>query len=191
MNFKGTTNIPRDQVKGIIEQFGGSWNGYTWIDQTTYMETASTRRARSHAVHRSRADGELPLRSRRNANRSARSSSRSCRAARTIPTAARSGSHRRGLQGAPVSASDDRLAVRPRDHDPRRSLRPLPANLRSRQRDARGRRRRRDRRRPAPGRGALRRHPAGRAPTPHRTCRARAGRRAARQHSKRKARRRI
>jgi zinc protease len=41
MNFKGTTNIPRDQVKGIIEQFGGSWNGYTWIDQTTYMETAT------------------------------------------------------------------------------------------------------------------------------------------------------
>src|SRR6476659_8327935 len=42
MNFKGTTNIPRDQVKGIIEQFGGSGNGYTWIDQTTYLETAST-----------------------------------------------------------------------------------------------------------------------------------------------------
>src|SRR5512142_164308 len=42
MNFKGTTNIPRDQVKGIIEQFGGSWNGYTWIDQTTYLETATT-----------------------------------------------------------------------------------------------------------------------------------------------------
>ncbi len=41
MNFKGTTNIPRDQVKGIIEQFGGSWNGYTWIDQTTYVETAA------------------------------------------------------------------------------------------------------------------------------------------------------
>jgi zinc protease len=40
MNFKGTANIPRDQVKGIIERFGGSWNGYTWIDQTTYMETA-------------------------------------------------------------------------------------------------------------------------------------------------------
>ena len=40
MNFKGTTNIPRDQVKGIIEQFGGYWNGYTWIDQTTYTETA-------------------------------------------------------------------------------------------------------------------------------------------------------
>ncbi len=42
MNFKGTTRIPRDQVKGIIEQFGGSWNGYTFIDQTTYLETATT-----------------------------------------------------------------------------------------------------------------------------------------------------
>jgi zinc protease len=42
MNFKGTTNIPREEMKGIIEKFGGSWNGYTWIDQTTYMETAST-----------------------------------------------------------------------------------------------------------------------------------------------------
>jgi len=41
MNFKGTTNIPRDQVKGIIEEYGGSWNGYTWIDQTTYFETAT------------------------------------------------------------------------------------------------------------------------------------------------------
>jgi zinc protease len=41
MNFKGTTNIPRDKVKGIIEQFGGYWNGYTWIDQTTYTETAT------------------------------------------------------------------------------------------------------------------------------------------------------
>jgi zinc protease len=41
MNFKGTRNIPREQVKGIIEKFGGAWNGYTWIDQTTYLETAS------------------------------------------------------------------------------------------------------------------------------------------------------
>ena len=41
MNFKGTTNIPRDQMKGIIEKYGGYWNGYTWIDQTTYTETAS------------------------------------------------------------------------------------------------------------------------------------------------------
>ena len=28
-------------MKGIIERFGGSWNGYTWMDQTTYLETAS------------------------------------------------------------------------------------------------------------------------------------------------------
>lgn len=41
MNFKGTTNIPREQVKGIIERYGGMWNGYTWIDQTTYLETAT------------------------------------------------------------------------------------------------------------------------------------------------------
>ncbi|HWK12635.1 MAG TPA: pitrilysin family protein [Vicinamibacterales bacterium] len=40
MNFKGTRNIPRDEMKGIVERFGGTWNGYTWIDQTTYLETA-------------------------------------------------------------------------------------------------------------------------------------------------------
>jgi len=40
MNFKGTEHIPRDEMKGIVEKFGGSWNGYTWVDQTTYLETA-------------------------------------------------------------------------------------------------------------------------------------------------------
>ena len=40
MNFKGTVNIPRDEMKGIVERLGGMWNGYTWIDQTTYLETA-------------------------------------------------------------------------------------------------------------------------------------------------------
>jgi zinc protease len=40
MNFKGTVNIPREQMKGIVERIGGVWNGYTWIDQTTYLETA-------------------------------------------------------------------------------------------------------------------------------------------------------
>ena len=49
MNFKGTTNIPRDKVKGIIEQYGGYWNGYTWVDQTTYTETA-TRDALDHML---------------------------------------------------------------------------------------------------------------------------------------------
>jgi zinc protease len=42
MNFKGTENIPRESMKGIVEQFGGTWNGYTWIDQTAYLETAGT-----------------------------------------------------------------------------------------------------------------------------------------------------
>ncbi len=42
MNFKGTVNIPREQMKGIVERFGGMWNGYTWIDQTTYVETAGS-----------------------------------------------------------------------------------------------------------------------------------------------------
>jgi zinc protease len=27
-------------MKGLVERFGGMWNGYTWIDQTTYLETA-------------------------------------------------------------------------------------------------------------------------------------------------------
>ena len=49
MNFKGTTNIPRDQIKGIVEKYGGYWNGYTWIDQTTYTETA-TRDALDHML---------------------------------------------------------------------------------------------------------------------------------------------
>jgi zinc protease len=40
MNFKGTERIPRDQMKGLIERLGGMWNGYTWIDQTAYLETA-------------------------------------------------------------------------------------------------------------------------------------------------------
>ncbi len=40
MNFKGTAHIPREEMKGIVERFGGMWNGYTWIDQTTYLETA-------------------------------------------------------------------------------------------------------------------------------------------------------
>ena len=42
MNFKGTEHIPRDEMKGIVEKFGGTWNGYTWIDQTTYLETAAS-----------------------------------------------------------------------------------------------------------------------------------------------------
>jgi zinc protease len=39
MNFRGTARIPRERVKGIIEKYGGMWNGYTWVDQTTYLQT--------------------------------------------------------------------------------------------------------------------------------------------------------
>ncbi|HXH06317.1 MAG TPA: pitrilysin family protein [Vicinamibacterales bacterium] len=41
MNFKGTTGIPRERMKSFVERFGGTWNGYTWIDQTAYFETAA------------------------------------------------------------------------------------------------------------------------------------------------------
>ena len=41
MNFKGSARIPRDEMKNFVEKFGGTWNGYTWIDQTAYFETAS------------------------------------------------------------------------------------------------------------------------------------------------------
>ena len=41
MNFKGTAGIPADEFKQFIDRFGGFWNGYTWIDQTTYMATAT------------------------------------------------------------------------------------------------------------------------------------------------------
>lgn len=41
MNFKGTRNISREEMKGLVERVGGAWNGYTWVDQTAYVETAS------------------------------------------------------------------------------------------------------------------------------------------------------
>ena len=41
MNFKGTRRISRDEIKNSIERYGGFWNGYTWIDQTTYVQTAT------------------------------------------------------------------------------------------------------------------------------------------------------
>lgn len=39
MNFKGTRTISREDLKVWIERAGGTWNGYTWVDQTTYFET--------------------------------------------------------------------------------------------------------------------------------------------------------
>ena len=119
MNFKGTTNIPREQVKGIIEKFGGSWNGYTWIDQTTYMETASTAGLdRMLFIEAERManclydPGRLRIGAHRHHLRAAGQRERS-------GYAARAGSHCRGLQGASLSPSDHRLAVRSPDDDAR------------------------------------------------------------------------
>jgi len=36
--LKGTRE---DEFKQVIERSGGFWNGYTWIDQTTYVSTAT------------------------------------------------------------------------------------------------------------------------------------------------------
>ena len=143
MNFKGTTNIPRDQVKGIIEQFGGTWNGYTWIDQTTYLETAT----------RDALDRMLFIEAERMAN--GLFDPEDCESERTVIISELQGGDNDpeqlldiggdggGFQGTPVPPPDDWLAVRPPDDDPRRPVRALPAVLRPEQRGARGRRRRR------------------------------------------------
>ncbi|MEE8112204.1 MAG: pitrilysin family protein [Acidobacteriota bacterium] len=39
MNFKGTERIPKEEIKNRIELVGGAWNGYTYLDVTTYLET--------------------------------------------------------------------------------------------------------------------------------------------------------
>ena len=133
MNFKGTRNIPRDDMKGIVERFGGTWNGYTWIDQTTYLETAGTGRPRHSCSSSKPSAWPRPLRAGRSASRSGRSSSPSFRAARTIriscstsevtATAFRAHPYRH-----PTIGWLDDLQV----DDPRRSLRALPPPLRSR-----------------------------------------------------------
>jgi len=40
MNFKGTARLSREEMTAIVERHGGFWNGYTWVDQTTYVATA-------------------------------------------------------------------------------------------------------------------------------------------------------
>ncbi len=40
MNFKGTRRLSREAMTDIVERHGGFWNGYTWLDQTTYVATA-------------------------------------------------------------------------------------------------------------------------------------------------------
>ena len=132
MNFKGTTNIPRDAVKGIIEQFGGSWNGYTWIDQTTYLETAT----------RDALDRMLFIESERMAR--CLYDPEDCESERTVIISELQGGENdpdqlldqeltaTRVQGAHLPSSDDRLAVRSPVDDPRRSLRLLPHAITSR-----------------------------------------------------------
>jgi zinc protease len=42
MNFKGTRTISKDDVTRLVELAGGTWNGYTWLDVTTYFETVQS-----------------------------------------------------------------------------------------------------------------------------------------------------
>ena len=42
MNFKGTRRIRKDDVTRLVELAGGTWNGYTWLDVTTYYETVQS-----------------------------------------------------------------------------------------------------------------------------------------------------
>ena len=41
MNFKGSARLSRQDMTGLVDRVGGTWNGYTWIDQTAYFETAT------------------------------------------------------------------------------------------------------------------------------------------------------
>jgi len=39
MNFRATAAFPGTEITEAITRIGGRWNGYTWIDQTWYVET--------------------------------------------------------------------------------------------------------------------------------------------------------
>jgi zinc protease len=42
MNFKGTRRIRKEDVTRRVELAGGTWNGYTYLDLTTYYETVQS-----------------------------------------------------------------------------------------------------------------------------------------------------
>jgi hypothetical protein len=137
MNFKGTVNIPREQMKGIVERFGGMWNGYTWIDQTTYVETAG----------RAALDQMLFIEAERMAHGLYEPAD--CESERTVVISELQGGENDpeqlldvegdgdGVPRASIPPPDDRLAGRSPVDDPGRPLRPLPPVLRSDQRHAR------------------------------------------------------
>jgi zinc protease len=39
MLFKGTPQFPKRELDRMISREGGTWNGFTWLDFTTYFET--------------------------------------------------------------------------------------------------------------------------------------------------------
>ncbi len=39
MLFKGTPQFPKRELDRLISREGGTWNGFTWLDFTTYFET--------------------------------------------------------------------------------------------------------------------------------------------------------
>ena len=120
MNFKGTTNIPREQVKGHHRGVRRQLERLH-LDRPDHLpRDRHPRRARPHALHRGRADGERPLRPRglrvgadgdHLGTGGRRERSRS---------AARDGGDCGGVQGAPVRPPDDRVAGRPATDDARR-----------------------------------------------------------------------
>ena len=151
MNFKGTVNIPREQMKGIVERFGGMWNGYTWIDQTTYLETAG----------RDALDQLLFIEAERMAN--GLYESEDCESERTVIISELQGGENDPDQLLDQEVTATAFRAHPYRHptigwlpDLRSMTRddlysPLPPLLHSQQRDARHRRRRRRRRCAAAG----------------------------------------
>jgi len=41
LTFAGTEGIPKEAFTATVDKRGGRWNGYTWLDQTAYYETAA------------------------------------------------------------------------------------------------------------------------------------------------------
>ena len=127
-----TRNIPRDQMKGLVERFGGLWNGYTWIDQTTYLETAG----------RDALDQLLFIEAERMAN--GLYEPEDCESERTVIISELQGGENdpdqlldqevtaMAFRAHHLSPSDDRLAPRSALDVARRSLRALPPRTTSR-----------------------------------------------------------
>ena len=128
MNFKGTVNIPREDMKGIVERFGGMWNGYTWIDQTTYLETASRDALdRMLFIEAERMNDSLFDRDECESERTVIISE--LQGATTIPSRCSIRAHCHGLSRAYLPSSDHWLAARPAGDDARRPLCALSALL--------------------------------------------------------------